>query len=156
MAEFHPPPRSPAAELRVSLHVDIPSDVSYIERVVDLVRHPCVELAYNEHQLALNVPVALSEALSNAILRGNNEDPAKRVKIRADVDTTRLVVEIADEGKRFDLEADTRDASDLVNLEREDGRGLFLMRKLMDDVQRFDSPPGTSSGNVVRLTLTRA
>ena len=57
--------------LRVSLQVDIPSDVSYIERVVDLIRHPCAELAYNRHQLALNVPVALSEALSNAILRGN-------------------------------------------------------------------------------------
>ena len=52
----------PDAGLRVSLAVVIPSDVAYIERVVDLVRHPCAELAYNAHQLALNVPVALSEA----------------------------------------------------------------------------------------------
>src|SRR4029077_6807899 len=58
------------AGFRVSLQVDIPSDVAYIERVVDLVRHPCAELSYNKHHLALNVPVALSEALSNAILRG--------------------------------------------------------------------------------------
>src|SRR4051812_5361117 len=108
------PPAVPQddAGLRVSLRVDIPSDVSYIERVVDLIRHPCAELAYNSHQLALNVPVALSEALSNAILRGNNEDPAKRVRVTAEVDTTRLVVEIADEGARFDLDARTRDATD--------------------------------------------
>ena len=145
----------PDAGLRVSLQVEIPSDVAYIERVVELVRHPCAELAYNSHQLALNVPVALSEALSNAILRGNHEDPDKRVRIRAVVDTTRLVVEIADEGIRFDLEAHTRDATDPANLEREDGRGLFLMRKLMDRVERFDEPGVPDRGNVIRLTLAR-
>lgn len=141
---------------RISLEVEIPSDVAYIESVVDLVRHPCAELAYGAHQLALNVPVALCEALSNAILRGNNEDPRKRVCVRADVDTTRLVVEIADEGILFDLEADTRAADDDDNIGREDGRGLFLMRKLMDGVERFDRSPGTLMGNVVRLTLARA
>jgi serine/threonine-protein kinase RsbW len=144
----------PDAGLRVCLEVEIPSDVAYIERVVDLVRHPCAELSYNAHQLALNVPVALSEALSNAILRGNQEDPDKHVLVRADVDATRLVVEIVDEGTPFDLDANTRDATDPSNLEREDGRGLFLMRKLMDQVERFDGPGG--DGNLVRLTLARA
>ncbi|MEO5817674.1 MAG: ATP-binding protein [Gemmatimonadaceae bacterium] len=147
---------TPDAGFRVSLQVDIPSDVAYIERVVDLVRHPCAELSYNAHHLALNVPVALSEALSNAILRGNHEDPHKRVHVRADVDGNRLIVEIADEGDRFDLDANTRDATDADNLEREDGRGLFLMRKLMDGVERFDASPDGDTGNVVRLTLTRA
>lgn len=146
----------PDAGLRVSLEVEIPSDVAYIERVVDLVRHSCSELAFNSHQLALNVPVALSEALSNAILRGNQEDPGKRVLVRAAVDAIRLVLEIADEGVRFDIDANTRDATEPENLEREDGRGLFLMRALMDQVERFDASPGTSQGNVVRLTLTRA
>lgn len=149
-------PPTPAGGLRVSLQVDIPSDVAYIERVVDLVRHPCAELLYNKHQLALNVPVALSEALSNAILRANNERADKRVHVSAQVDTHRLVVDIVDEGTPFDLDAKTRDAADSDNLEREDGRGLFLMRKLMDDVERFDSPAGATSGNVVRLTLARA
>ena len=146
----------PDAGLRVSLQVEIPSDVAYIERVVDLVRHSCSELAFNSHQLALNVPVALSEALSNAILRGNQEDPEKRVRVRAEMDTSRLVLEIADEGVRFDIDANTRDATDPDNLEREDGRGLFLMRALMDQVERFDTGPGTTQGNVVRLTLTCA
>ncbi len=145
----------PDAGLRVSLQVDIPSDVAYIERVVDLVRHSCSELSFNSHQLALNVPVALSEALSNAILRGNREDPEKRVRIRAEVDATRLVLEIVDEGVRFDIDANTRDATDPDNIEREDGRGLFLMRALMDVVERFDSGAHTSQGNVVRLTLAR-
>ena len=150
MTAIQPP--TPAGGLRVSLHVDIPSDVAYIERVVDLVRHPCAELSYNKHQLALNVPVALSEALSNAILRANNEQSDKRVQVSAQVDSHRLVVEILDEGIPFDLDAKTRDAAEDGNLEREDGRGLFLMRKLMDRVERVDAgAPGT----VVRLTLQR-
>jgi serine/threonine-protein kinase RsbW len=143
------------AGLRVSLEVDIPSDVAYIERVVDLIRHPCAELAYNARQLALNVPVALSEAISNAILRANNEDPGKRVFVRAAVDTLRLVVDVQDEGEPFDLDSNIRDATDPDNLEREDGRGLFLMRALMDRVERFDAN-GAPAGNVVRLILTRA
>jgi serine/threonine-protein kinase RsbW len=143
------------AGLRVSLAVEIPSDVSFIERVVDLVRHPCAELAYDEHQLALNVPVALSEAISNAILRANNEDPLKRVFVRAHVDTDRLVVDVQDEGEPFDLDGNIRDATDPDNIEREDGRGLFLMRALMDRVERFDANAGAPTGNVVRLTLTR-
>ena len=148
-----PPPSSSDLGLRVSLAVEIPSDVSYIERVVDLVRHPCTELAYNAHQLAHNSPVALSEALSNAILRANHEDPSRRVRVRAEADATRLVVDIEDEGDRFDMDANTRDATDPDNLEREDGRGLFLMRKLMDQVERFDAGNGTASGNIVRLSL---
>src|SRR6476661_6781850 len=138
------PRLQPDAGLRVSLEVEIPSDVAYIERVVDLVRHSCSELSFNSHQLALNVPVALSEALSTAILRGNQEHPDKRVLVSAD------------EGVRFDIDASTRDATDPDNLEREDGRGLFLMRALMDQVERFDASPGTSQGKIVRLTLTRA
>ena len=143
------------AGLRVSLEVEIPSDVAYIERVVELIRHPCAELAYNAHQLALNVPVALSEAISNAILRANNEDPDKRVFVRADVDTERLVVDVQDEGEPFDLDGNIRDATDPENIEREDGRGLFLMRALMDHVERFDAN-GAPHGNVVRLVLSRA
>ncbi|MFI5257159.1 MAG: ATP-binding protein [Gemmatimonadales bacterium] len=150
------PRPQPDVGLRVFLEVEIPSDVSYIERVVDLVRHSCSELAFNSHQLALNVPVALSEALSNAILRGNHEDPRKRVRVRAEVDATRLILEVSDEGRRFDLDANTRDATEPDNIEREDGRGLFLMRALMDRVERFDSMPGTAHGNIVRLTLSRS
>jgi serine/threonine-protein kinase RsbW len=146
----------PGAGLRVSLEVVIPSDVAYIERVVDLVRHPCAELSYNAHQLALNVPVALSEAISNAILRANNEDPVKRVLVRAEIDTRQLVVDVMDEGEPFNLEEHTLDATDPENLEREDGRGLFLMRALMDRVERFDVNGSAPGGNVVRLTLARA
>jgi serine/threonine-protein kinase RsbW len=145
---------APLEHVRVELELRFPSDVRYIERVVELVRRQCVELSYPPHHCSLNVPVALTEALSNAILRGNHEDRAKKVSVRAEVDPARIVVEVADEGVHFDLEAAMRDPTLPENLDREDGRGLFLMRSLMDRVERFDRD-GFGEGNVVRLTLHR-
>jgi serine/threonine-protein kinase RsbW len=100
----------------------------------------------------LNVPVALTEALSNAILRGNDDDPLKHVFVRVRVDQVTLVIEVKDEGPGFDMDACTIDPTTPEHIENEDGRGLFLMRKLMDRVESFSGRPG----NVVRLTLRRA
>lgn len=140
----------PQDGLRLSLEVEIPSDVRYIERVVEIVRHQCAALAFDAHYCALNVPVALSEALANAILCGNGEDPSKHVRVRASVTAAHLVLEVRDEGPGFDIDRCTVDVTDPENLEREDGRGLFLMRQLMHHVERYDD-----GGNVVRLTLNR-
>lgn len=134
------------------LELEIRSHVSEIERVVDLVRRECEAMRFARRQLMLNVPVALTEALSNAILRGNDDDPRKSVRIHARVDHVTLVVEVTDEGAGFDLEACTVDPTTPERLHCEVGRGLFLMRKLMDRVERFAGRPG----NVVRLTLRRA
>jgi serine/threonine-protein kinase RsbW len=140
----------PEEHIRV-VEVDIPSDVRLIEKVVELVCLECERMAFAQRQLSFNVPVALTEAISNAILRGNRDDPAKFVHIRAEVDALRLVVEVADEGPGFDLEASSIDPTTPENLGREDGRGLFLMRKLMDRVERLEAP----HGSIVRMTLHR-
>lgn len=119
---------------------------------MELVRHECAAMQFGTRQLMLNVPVALTEALSNAILRGNEDDPRKHVVIHVRVDRATLVIEVRDEGAGFDIDECTLDPTTPEHLENEDGRGLFLMRKLMDRVERFEGRPG----NVVRLTLRRA
>lgn len=149
MTTFHVADDGPPAPRTVE--VDIPSDVRYIERVVELVRRECEDGGFAPRVLALNLPVALSEALSNAILRGNGDDPAKRVHVRASVQRDCLVVEVRDEGTGFDLDACTLDPTSPDNVDREDGRGLFLMRKLTDRVERFED----GRQNVVRLTIHR-
>jgi serine/threonine-protein kinase RsbW len=133
------------------VEVDIPSDVAFIETVVELVRRECQFMAFTRRQVMLNVPVALTEALSNAILRGNGDDPAKHVHVRAEVDTHRLIVDVGDEGVGFDLARSESDPTRPENLNREDGRGLYLMRKLMDRVEMVEVP----RGSVVRMTLNR-
>ena len=134
------------------IELEIPNDVREIERVVELVRRECAVMKFAAHQLMLNVPVALTEALSNAILRGNADDPRKHVYVTARVDRVRLIVEVKDEGAGFDIDECTIDPTTPDRLESEEGRGLFLMRKLMDRVERFAGRPG----NIVRLTLRRA
>ncbi len=134
----------------VALDIRIPSDVQQIEDIVAQVVRRCRACHFAGRQLSLNVPVALTEALSNAILRGNGDLAGRSIRVRADVDERRVVMEVEDEGIGFDLEACTEDPTTPENLEREDGRGLFLMRSLMDRVERFKG-----EGNVVRLTLIR-
>jgi serine/threonine-protein kinase RsbW len=138
------------ATFRVAIEVWIPSDIGYIERVVEIVRRQVAEMEFDARHVMLNVPVALTEALSNAILRGNCEDPEKRVHVRVSVTARQLVMEVRDEGRGFDIDRCMRDPTRPENVEREDGRGLYLMRQLMDSVERYDQ-----EGNVVRLTLNR-
>jgi serine/threonine-protein kinase RsbW len=141
-----------ADELRVTLELEIPSDVQQIETVVARVTEQCAALDLGPRQLALNVPVALTEALSNAIIRGNHEDPDKHVRVRTLVDTRRVVLEVRDEGEGFDFDRCLIDPTTPEQLGREDGRGLFLMRRLVDRVERLDATP---HGSIVRLTLIR-
>lgn len=135
---------------RTALDIEIPSDVRQIERVVELVTARCRELRLPAKQCSLNVPVALSEALSNAILRGNGTDPSQPVRVRAIIDDRALVVDVVDQGPGFDLGGNTNDPTTPENILREEGRGVFLMRKLMDSVEQFHD-----HGHVVRMTLLR-
>lgn len=130
------------------IDVSIPSDLRLIERVVTIVSRHCAELSLSARVCNMSVPVALTEAMSNAILYGNKEDRSKTVRVRAAVRNGDLVLEVADQGAGFDLEACTSDPTRPENLDREDGRGLFLMRSLMDRVERY-----SDGGNVVRLTV---
>ena len=138
------------AETRVAFDLEIPSDVEYIEGVVELARPRCRELKLSPTKCSLNIPVALSEALSNAILRGNRSVSGKHVRVRAIISDEDLVFEVVDEGPGFDLDQCEQDCTTEENLTREEGRGLFLMRRLMDRVESF-----RNNGNVVRLTLHR-
>ncbi len=141
---------APVSDMLVSVSLQVPSDVRYIERIVNLVSYQCEELEFAPRQYKLNVPVALSEALANAMLRGNADDPTKPVRVRATFDGHALTLEVVDQGNGFDLDDCASDPTLPENLEREDGRGIFLMQQLMDRVERF-----SGDGNVVRLTLNR-
>jgi serine/threonine-protein kinase RsbW len=146
------PPGDPAAGASV-LEATIPSDVDAIEGLVEAVVARCTAHRYSRQVCALNVPVALTEALANAVLRGNRQAADKQVRLKAVVDNAQMVIDVQDEGDGFDLEQfANEDPTAEHRLSREDGRGLFLMRRLMDRVERF---PAVPRGNVVRLTLRR-
>jgi serine/threonine-protein kinase RsbW len=137
------------AKPRVALDVEIPSDVKYIEQLVELATRQCRELHLPPQKCSLNVPVALSEALSNAILRGNRDGKNKRVRLRAVIKDDAVIFDVTDQGPDFDMDK-ARVEPSADNLEREEGRGLFLMYRLMDKVEHT-----YKRGNTVRLTLLR-
>ena len=137
------------AKPRVALDIEIPSDVKYIEHVVELATKECRELDLPSHKCSLNIPVALSEALSNAILRGNANGQGKHVRIRAVVRDDAIVFDVSDEGPDFDMDK-LRVEPTPETVTREEGRGLFLMHRLMDRVEHI-----RKGGNIIRLTLRR-
>ena len=77
--------------------------------------------------------VSCTEAVNNAIVHGNKSDPYKKVIIRCVVKKKTLTICVKDEGNGFDPES-LQDPRDEKNLLKESGRGVFLMRSLMDKV----------------------
>lgn len=132
----------------------VSSDVEAIEPIVSELVSICRMAGFTGKHCRLNVPVAVTEALSNAIVKGNRNERSRRVKVAARIDHVALVVEVTDEGRGFDPKAKYFGPDDENWLEREDGRGLFLMRTLMDNVEYVcEHPP--ACGHTVRLVLRR-
>lgn len=132
----------------------IASDVKQIAPIVEAVAALCAAAGFSTRLCRLNVPVALTEAMANAILRGNSSDPKRAVHVTAVVERENLFLEVTDEGAGFDLDDVRYTPDDEDWLEREDGRGVFLMRKLMDHVENI-RVKGVH-GHTIRLRLRRA
>jgi serine/threonine-protein kinase RsbW len=111
----------------------MPSEVKGISPLVDRVTRVIEE----SHCVLGEEPaigLALREALSNAVLHGNHLDPRKLVRVDCRCELGKGVsVVIKDQGRGFDPDA-IPDPSAVGNLEAENGRGIFLMRWLMDEV----------------------
>lgn len=81
-----------------------------------------------------NVLIALTEAVNNAILHGNNCNSLKKVLIsHCFVENKTLSFSVSDEGDGFDPNA-LPDPTDPINIEKIGGRGVFLMRQLSDNL----------------------
>jgi serine/threonine-protein kinase RsbW len=80
------------------------------------------------------VEIALREALANAVLHGNHQDAEKQIRISCRIQFGGEVsIIVKDEGKGFDP-SKVPDPTVIPNLESERGRGIYLMRTLMDEV----------------------
>jgi len=122
--------------------------VSCIEEVVDLLMRHCCSDTWLCRRRRFNLRVAVAEALANAIVAGNREDRSKWVEVQAELRGDEVRIEVTDQGEGFDpsLVSAPLDPEDL---DRPNGRGLFLIRHLVDDV-RFNP-----QGNSICMTLRR-
>ena len=126
--------------------LELPSDVRSIEHAVEYVVQRCQHCESYAHRLHLNFRVGLTEALSNAMLYGNGRDPNKRVRVEVRLVNGALEARVTDQGPGFD-HTSVPDPTTPDNLLKPGGRGLFLMRKLLDEVSYNEQ------GNSVTLVL---
>lgn len=128
------------------LVLELPTDIHSIENAVEFVMSRCITCEHHARRLNLNFRVGLTEALSNAMLYGNCHDPSKRVLVEITILEGRLRARVTDQGAGFDPAA-VPDPTTPENISKPCGRGLFLMRSLMDEVSFNER------GNEVTLVL---
>ncbi|MDY0292474.1 MAG: ATP-binding protein [Desulfuromonadaceae bacterium] len=83
-------------------------------------------------ELAYHINLVLTEAMANAIKHANKNDPDKDVHISINLTDDQLSIKVYDQGQGFDISS-----GDIVtpDPELEHGRGVFLIRTLMDSVK---------------------
>ena len=128
------------------LILELPNDIRSIEHAVEYVTQHCTNCCDYARRLNLNFRVGLTEALSNAMLYGNDSDPEKRVRVEVTIKHEEVSVIVTDQGMGFDP-ASVPDPTLPGNISKTGGRGIFLMKALMDEV-KFNE-----RGNSVTLVL---
>jgi serine/threonine-protein kinase RsbW len=128
--------------------LELPSDLRLIDSAVQYLVARCRDFSFSGSRLTLNLRVGVAEALANAMIYGNRRDSSKRVHVEVELNAERLHVVVRDQGPGFDPRS-VPDPTLPENLERTGGRGIFLIRELMDEVDFNEC------GNCVRLTLYR-
>lgn len=112
--------------------LSIPSDLSNLALVESLIDKACHQVSVDEDNYG-NVLIAVTEAVNNAIIHGNKLDDSKLVDIGFYDDSEAFGFEIVDKGTGFDFDH-LPDPTAPENIEKENGRGIFLMRNLADEV----------------------
>ena len=113
--------------------IRIPSNHSSLKEVENLVDAVCANLAVDEDNYG-NVLIAVTEAVNNAIEHGNGSISNLIVEVAVGDTTQSFCFSITDEGLGFDY-LNLPDPTAPENILKENGRGIFLMKNLADEVE---------------------
>ena len=114
-----------------TLNISSASDnIRLVERLVEDV---CDVFNVNEDCYG-NILIAVTEAVNNAMYHGNKGNPDKNIKIGFESHEKDIQFSIADEGTGFDYD-NLPDPTDPLNIDKPNGRGVFLMKNLADKVE---------------------
>jgi serine/threonine-protein kinase RsbW len=112
----------------------IPSELSYVLGINYEISLLLKEFGFSQQDSRVNIPLACDEAITNAIIHGNNSQPEKKVNIQIYVSKSRFRIRVRDQGNGFNF-ADVADPREGENVHRGSGRGIFLMKNIMDKVE---------------------
>jgi len=134
----------PQKELSELLKLDFPADTEAIGAVTDAISEVLAQLSVPE-QKRLEIELAVQEALVNAVVHGCQSNPMKQVRCRLQSDPQgRIVVIVSDPGPGFNPEL-LADPKHPENVLAGHGRGVYLIRQLMDEVHY------EKGGNEIRM-----
>lgn len=122
------------------------SDPSNIMLVTQLVDKVCEKYRLSE-DLQGSLMISLTEAVNNAIIHGNQLDPAKQVNIHLQRRKDKICIQVSDQGNGFDYNKlpDPTCPEHICNC---GGRGVYLMNELCEKMEYIDG------GSTVKMQFT--
>jgi len=127
--------------------INIPSSLDFITAVDEFLEDWLRVRNVPEDTIA-DMAIAVSELVNNAIKHGNRRNERKKVSVHLHLDDSEARATVRDEGEGFNPDT-VPSPVDEANLMKEIGRGIFIVRSLMDDV-RFSFP--SDGGTTVTIT----
>ncbi len=133
---------------REDFELIIPSQIDQIRKVEDFTEKVAIKTSLTDEERD-SLAIAVTEIVNNAMIHGNKLNPEKNVTIHYTVTPGELIISIQDEGTGFDPEK-LDDPCKPENLLKDCGRGVFIVRSLLDEVGFHQEPTG------MKVTLVKA
>ncbi len=131
---------------RENNRIIIPSSLNYLREVDEFVEQKLREEGVSPG-LVTDIAISVTEVVTNAVCHGNQNDSEKKVTVSLEINKKEVVVRITDQGGGFDPGHLANPLSE-ENLLKDAGRGIFIVKSLMDEV-KFEIAP--DSGTTVTL-----
>ncbi|PLX80830.1 MAG: anti-sigma factor [Desulfuromonas sp.] len=134
----------------IKIDISIPNHTRYlgmIGKIGEDVARAIKSYPGDREELAYHINLVLTEAMSNAIHHANEGDPDKKLRVSIQIDQGVLSIQVHDQGRGFN--SDQFPDPELKHLE-EHGRGIYIIRSLMDEV----TYQKVSTGHVLEMTKT--
>jgi serine/threonine-protein kinase RsbW len=133
---------------KIQVDIRVPNQTRYLSligKIGEDIANELYKFRGDRETLAYHINLVLTEAMVNAIRHANAGDPDKMVQIIIFITNDELVIQVHDSGQGFDINAIPEpDTETLV----ESGRGIFLIKALMDTVCYRN----VNGGNVLEMT----
>ena len=128
--------------------ISIPSSLDYLKDVDDFVEERLKKIGLSQSDLA-DVAISVTEVVTNAVVHGNKNDLEKRVSVTLQIDESEIIVWVKDQGNGFDPDSVPSPVEN-ENILKKVGRGVFILKSLMDEVEFTFEPEGGTLVKIVK------
>jgi serine/threonine-protein kinase RsbW len=135
------------ADNKIELH--IPSVMGYEKVAMECAASMAKKMGFTEDRIE-DLKTAVAEACLNAIEHGNKMDTSTKVGITLTVEESKLQVLVKDQGKGINQILTPSIESKIKGEDKPRGWGIFLIKRLMDEVTFEASPEG---GNITKMVI---